>query len=215
MTCVEQRRLLCALCRTLAANMSVTAIILAGGRGSRMGGVDKGLITLNNRPLIAYVIACLKPQLDAIIINANRELETYKAFGYAVFADEDAGFPGPLAGIQIGLKHAESEYLLTAPCDCPLLPANLCKKLQMALEENGADIAIATSHENDHPVVCLCKTTLRDSLKTFLYQGGRKVSAWQKSLKHVYVDFSDAPEAFTNINTPEDLKLLESTLHDG
>lgn len=215
MTCVVQRQRLFALCRTLAVNMSVTAIILAGGRASRMGGLDKGLIALNNRPLISYVIACLKPQIDAIIINANRELDTYKTFGYPVFVDEVADFAGPLAGIQLGLQHAESEYLLTAPCDCPLLPANLCKKLQTALEENSADIAIATSHEKDHPVVCLCKTTLLDNLNNFLHQGGRKVSAWQKSHKHVYVDFSDVPAAFTNINTPEDLKLFESTVNHG
>lgn len=161
--------------------MSVTAIVLAGGRASRMGCADKGLIAAGEKPLISHVLTRLKSQADTIIINANRESETYKAFGYAVFADEVADFPGPLAGIQIGLKHAESEYLLTAPCDCPLLPLNLREKLQAALEIAQADIAIATSDHNDHPVVCLCKTSLLDSLNQYLQQGGRKVSAWQKA----------------------------------
>lgn len=195
--------------------MSVTAIILAGGRASRMGGVDKGLMPLYKSTLISHVLAKLKPQVDAIIINANRELESYKALGYPVFNDEITDFAGPLAGIQVGLKHTSSEYLLTAPCDCPLLPEHLCNKLLMALEKHHADIAIATSNGNDHPVVCLCKTTLLDSLNEYLHQGGRKVSAWQKSLNHVYVDFSEAPDAFTNINTLDDLKSLQSRLNHG
>lgn len=195
--------------------MSVTAIILAGGRASRMGGIDKGLIPLNNSPLISQVLARLKPQVETIIINANRELETYKALGYPVFADEIADFAGPLAGIQLGLKHAASEYLLTAACDCPLLPLNLREKLQSALEAQHADIAIATSNGDDHPVIFLCKTSLLASLNDYLEQGGRKVSAWQKNLNHVYVDFSATPDAFTNINTLDDLKLLESRLNHG
>lgn len=195
--------------------MSVTAIILAGGRASRMGGVDKGLMQLNNSMLISQVLTRLKPQVDAIIINANRELETYKALGYPVFTDEIADFAGPLAGIQLGLKHVTTAYLLTVPCDCPLLPEHLCNKLLIALEKHHADIAIATSNGNDHPVVCLCKTSLSNSLNDYLQQGGRKVSAWQKSLNHVYVDFSETPDAFTNINTLDDLKSLESKLNHG
>jgi molybdopterin-guanine dinucleotide biosynthesis protein A len=193
--------------------MSVTAIILAGGRASRMGGVDKGLMPLNNKPLISYVLACLKPQVSGMIINANREFETYKALGYPVFADEIADFAGPLAGIQLGLMQATSEYLLTAPCDCPLLPSNLCKKLLIALETEHADIAIATNNHNDHPVISLCKTALLDNLNNYLQQGGRKVSTWQKSLNHVYVDFSETPDAFTNINTIEDLNHLTLKLN--
>ena len=195
--------------------MSVTALILAGGRATRMGGVDKGLVLLNNKPLIAHVIERLQTQVDEIIINANRELETYRTLDYQVFADEIADFAGPLAGIQLGLKHATSEYLLTSPCDCPLLPANLCEKLLGALNTHHADIAIATSHNNDHPVICLCKKSVLASLNSYLQQGGRKVSIWQKSLRHVYVDFSVTPDVFSNINTPEELNLLAAALEHG
>lgn len=195
--------------------MSVTALVLAGGRATRMGGDDKGLVLLNNKPLIAHVIERLQTQVDEIIINANRELETYRTLGYPVFADEIADFAGPLAGIQLGLKHATSEYLLTAPCDCPLLPANLCEKLLAALNNHHADIAIATSHQKDHPVIFLRKKSVLVSLNSYLQQGGRKVSAWQKSLPHVYVDFSFTPDVFSNINTPDELNLLTSALNHG
>ena len=195
--------------------MSVTALILAGGRATRMGGVDKGLVPFNNKPLIAHVIERLQTQVDGIIINANRELDTYQTLGYQVFADEIADFAGPLAGIEMGLKQATSEYLLTVPCDCPLLPANLCEKLLTALNNHQADIAIATSHHNDHPVICLCKKTVLASLNSYLQQGGRKVSAWQKSLPHVHVDFSFTPDVFSNINTPDELNLLTSALNHG
>lgn len=190
--------------------MSVTAIILAGGRGSRMGGTDKGLVTLYEQPLIAHVLAKLKPQVDNILINANRELNAYQAFGYPVLIDDIPDFAGPLAGFLLGLKHAKSEYLLTAPCDSPLLPNNLRSRLQQALEQAQADMAVASSHGNDHPVVCLCKTSLLPSLERYLAQGGRKVSEWQKSQRHIYVDFSDSADAFTNINTPEDLAQLSA-----
>lgn len=195
--------------------MSVTALILAGGRATRMGGVDKGLMLFNNKPLIAHVIERLQTQVDDIIINANRELETYQTLGYQVFADEITDFAGPLAGIELGLKHATSEYLLTAPCDCPLLPANLCEKLLTALNAHHADIAIATSHHKDHPVIFLCRKTVLASLNSYLQQGGRKVSAWQKSLHHVYVDFSFTPDVFSNINTADELNELTSVLKHG
>lgn len=190
--------------------MSVTAIILAGGRGSRMGGTDKGLVLLHEKPLVAHVLERLNSQVDKILINANREITAYQAMGYPVLSDEMPDFAGPLAGFALGLKHAESKYLLTVPCDCPLLPVNLREELQSALEQAHAEIAIATSHGSDHPVVSLCKTSVLGSLQEYLAQGGRKVSEWQKSLHHVYVDFSDVADAFININTPQDLKQLEA-----
>lgn len=195
--------------------MSVTAIILAGGRGSRMGGTDKGLVQLYDKPLIAHVLARLAPQVDNILINANREIAAYQALGYPVLSDEMPDFAGPLAGFALGLQHAKSEYLLTSPCDCPLLPVNLRVQLQNALAQTNADIAIAASHGTDHPVVSMCKTSLLSDLERYLSQGGRKVSEWQKSLHHVYVDFSDIPDAFININTPQDLEQLEAKRHHG
>lgn len=193
--------------------MPISAIILAGGRATRMGCIDKGLVPFNQKPLIAHVIARLAPQVDEIFINANRETDAYKAFGYPVLPDEIAGFAGPLAGMQLGLKHAQNDYLLTAPCDTPLLPLNLAKQLEAALVQHDAEIAVATSDGNTHPVFCLCKISALPSLNDFLQQGGRKVSDWQKSLKYVNVDFSDSDEAFTNLNTPEDIAKLEARLN--
>lgn len=195
--------------------MSVTAIILAGGRGSRMGGTDKGLVLLHDKPLVAHVLARLTPQVDDILINANRAITAYQALGYTVLSDEMPDFAGPLAGFALGFKHAKGEYLLTSPCDCPLLPANLRQQLQNALEQTHAEIAIATSHGNHHPVVCLCKTSLLNHLEDYLARGGRKVSTWQQSLHHVYVDFNDIPDAFINVNTPQDLEQLEAKQQHG
>lgn len=193
--------------------MSISAVILAGGRATRMGCIDKGLVPFNQKPLIAHVIARLAPQVDEIFINANRETDAYKAFGYPVLQDEITGFAGPLAGMQLGLTHAKHDYLLTVPCDTPLLPLNLAKQLETALIQHNAEIAVATSDGNTHPVFCLCKISVLPCLNDFLQQGGRKVSDWQKSLKYVNVDFSDSDEAFTNLNTPEDIAKLEAKLN--
>jgi len=193
--------------------MPISAIILAGGRATRMGGMDKGLVPFNQKPLIAHVVARLAPQVDEIIINANRETDAYKAFGYPVLQDEVADFAGPLAGMQLGLKHAQNDYLLTVPCDTPLLPLNLAKQLETALVQHNAEIAVAISDGNTHPVFCLCKRSVLPSLNDFLQQGGRKVSDWQKSLKYVNVDFSGCSDAFINLNTPEDIARLEAKLN--
>lgn len=197
--------------------MSISAIILSGGRGARMGGADKGLILLSQQPLIAHVIARLSPQVDEIIINANREIGQYEALGYRVLQDETSQvgieqFAGPLAGVQLGLKYAKHDYLLCVPCDSPLLPLNLALRLKDALVKSTADIAVATSNHNTHPVFCLCKKSVLPSLTDYLQQGGRKVSAWQKSQKYIEVDFSDDNNAFENLNSPEDLARLASKL---
>ncbi len=197
--------------------MPISAVILSGGRGTRMGGVDKGLIMLSQQPLIAHVIARLSPQVDEIIINANREIHQYEALGYRVLQDEtsQAGieqFAGPLAGMQLGLKYAKHDYVLFAPCDSPLLPLNLGLCFKDALVKANADIAVATSSLNTHPVFCLCKKSLLPSLTSYLQQGGRKVSAWQKSLKYIEVDFSGVEDAFENLNSVEDLAKLKSKL---
>ena len=188
--------------------MQISAIILSGGRATRMNGADKGLVLLNKKPLIEYVIECLKPQVDEILINANREILQYQAFGYNVLQDEVPDFLGPLAGVSLGLQHAQHDYLLTVPCDSPLLPHDLAKRLMAALIEHDADIAVAKSDDDAHPVFSLCKKSVLPSLRTYLEQGERRVSAWQKSQKYIEVDFSDCSEAFTNLNTFEDLTAL-------
>lgn len=192
--------------------MSISSIILAGGRATRMNGLDKGLVLLQHKPLISYVITRLKPQVNEIFINANREIATYEAFGYTVLQDETDDFLGPLAGFSLGLQHAKHDFVLTVPCDSPLLPLDLAERLYNGMAASLADIAVASSDENAHPVFCLMKKNVLPSLTEYLASGERKVSAWQKSQKYIEVDFSDCAEAFTNLNTFEDLRALELKL---
>ena len=189
-----------------------SSIILSGGRATRMGGVDKGLILLKNKPLIAHVIHRLQPQRDEIFINANREVSQYETFGLKVLQDENPEFLGPLAGILLGLRHAKYDLVLSVPCDSPLLPLNLVERLTKNMLESHADIAIASSDGNAHPVFCLMKKSVLPSLVDFLDAGERKVNTWQKSQKYIEVDFSDCSEAFVNLNTLEELRELELKL---
>lgn len=188
--------------------MAISSIILAGGRATRMGGIDKGLVPLQNKPLIQHVIERLSPQVDEIIINANREISQYQSFGFAVWQDEIADFLGPLAGINLGLKHAKHDFLLTVPCDSPLLPLDLAARLMAGLIENNADIAVAACNGESQPVFCLCKKSVAKSLDDYLSNGGRKVSIWQNSQKTIKVDFSDSTDAFVNLNTFAELVAL-------
>ena len=192
--------------------LAVSCVVLAGGRAMRMGGMDKGLISLQNKPLIQHVISRLRPQVDEILINANREIAQYEAFGFKVLQDENQDFAGPLAGILLGLKHAKHELVLSVPCDSPLLPLDLAQRLLNGMLERHADIAVASSDGSAHPVFCLCKKSVLSSLVDFLDDGERKVSAWQKSQAYCEVDFSDCNNAFVNLNTLEELRELELKL---
>ena len=194
--------------------MLISAIILSGGRAIRMNGVDKGLVLLQSKSLIQHVIERLTPQVDEILINANRELTQYQALGYPVLQDEVEDFLGPLAGFSLGLQHAKHDYVLTVPCDSPLLPVDLAQRLMAVLVENNAEIAVASSDGDSHPVFCLCKKTVLPSLTAYLQQGERRVSAWQKSQQYIEVDFTECNEAFTNLNTFEDLAALELKLSE-
>jgi len=189
--------------------LDISAIILSGGRATRMNGVDKGLILLQNRPLILHVIKRLLPQVDEVLINANREIATYESLGFKVLQDETDEFLGPLAGFLLGLQHAKHEYVITVPCDSPLLPLHLAQQLYDGITEARADIAVASCLGATHPVFCLMKKSVLPSLTTFLAKGERKVSAWQKSHAYIEIDFSDDKDAFTNINTLEDLNALK------
>lgn len=188
--------------------MKVSAIILAGGRATRMNSLDKGLIRLQKKPLVQHVIERVMPQVDEILLNANREIEQYKTFNLPILQDDNPDFIGPLAGFSLGLKHCSHDYLLAAPCDSPLIPADLVARLMKALLENGADIAIAKSGGYNHPVFCLMKKSVLPSLTTYLEQGERKVSTWQKSLKYIEVEINDCDDAFVNVNTFEELEAL-------
>ena len=191
----------------------LSAIILSGGRATRMNGVDKGLVMLQQKPLIAHVVARLKPQVDEIFINANREIAQYEAFGLPVLKDENEEFIGPLAGFSLGLQRAKHDYVLTVPCDSPLLPLDLAERLLSGMAVSRADIAVASSDENSHPVFCLMKKSVLPNLQAYIVSGERRVSAWQKSQKYIEVDFSDCSEAFTNLNTFDDLADLELKLN--
>ncbi len=189
-----------------------SAIILSGGRATRMNGVDKGLVLLQQKLLITHVIERLQPQVDEIFINANREVAQYQQLGYSVLQDESDDFLGPLAGFLLGLKHAKHDYVLTVPCDSPLLPLDLAERLLNGMAASRMDIAVSSSDENTHPVFCLMKKSVLPSLTEYLASGERKVSTWQKSQKYVEVDFSDCNDAFVNLNTLEDLSTLETKL---
>src|SRR5512138_3758282 len=181
----------------------VSGIILAGGLGRRMGGVDKGLQLLRGRPMVAHVLERLAPQVDDIVINANQNLERYGAFGARVVADEIGGFAGPLAGLHAGLKFIRQPLAVTVPCDSPFLPSDLVARLKDQLNEN--DLAVAKTGKQPHPVFALVRRAVSVHLEAFLSGGGRKIDAWYATLKVVEVSFDDEADAFRNINTPEEL----------
>jgi len=173
---------------------SISGLILAGGRGSRMGHVDKGLQAFRGTTMAAHVLARLAPQVASVAINANQNLDTYAAFGVPVWQDDLAGFAGPLAGLETGLRRCQTPYLLTAPCDSPFLPVDLAERLLAALEEQDADLAFAATGEpgmrvQAHPVFCLVKTSLLPVLSSYLAEGGRRMDGWYKDLKAVEVLF--------------------------
>jgi molybdopterin-guanine dinucleotide biosynthesis protein A len=197
--------------------MNLTGLVLAGGRGMRMGGVDKGLQLLRGEALASHVLKRLAPQTGALLISANRNADVYAAlgapFGATVVADTLPGFPGPLAGLLAGLRAAGTPFVLSAPCDSPGLPANLAARLALALEAQGADIATVTTTDSlgnisIHPVFALLRTSLADDLSAFLEAGERKVRAWYARHKTAEVAFTDE-RAFYNINSLQELSDLE------
>ena len=182
----------------------VTGIVLAGGRGSRMGGVDKGLQPLRGKPMVAWVLERLAPQVDEIVVNANQNLDAYAGFGHRVVPDSLGGFAGPLAGLHAGLLAAAHALAVTVPCDSPFLPLDLVRRLKEELGEN--DLAVAKTGDQPHPVFALVRRSVLPHLERFLAGGGRKIDAWYATLAVVEVSFDDQPDAFRNINTLEELK---------
>jgi molybdopterin-guanine dinucleotide biosynthesis protein A len=190
----------------------ITGLILAGGRGSRMGGVDKGLQNYAGVPLAMHALMRLGPQVGQLMINANRNLGAYEAFGVPVWPDAAPDYAGPLAGFLAGLERCETPYLVTVPCDSPLFPDDLVQRLANAMVENDADIAMAATREGDalqvQPVFCLMKTRLLESLIQFTQGGQRKIDKWTAQHRCVDVPFEDA-HAFANANTLDELKQLQ------
>jgi molybdenum cofactor guanylyltransferase len=203
----------------------ITAVILAGGLGRRMGGVDKGLQLFNGTPLAQHALQRLQLQAGSVFINANRNIAEYESFGVPVWSDDNTlgEFAGPLAGVVTALQHCETPFLLTVPCDAPLFPADLATRLAAGLIEHQADIAVASAPESNEmndgiepgtvyrpqPVFSLMKASLLPSLLTYTLSGGRKVSAWMEQHRVVHVLFNlpgDARHAFFNANTYAELK---------
>jgi molybdopterin-guanine dinucleotide biosynthesis protein A len=195
------------------AKEDITGLVLAGGRGSRMGGVDKGLQNHGGMPLAMHALMRLSPQVGHIMINANRNLGAYESFGVPVWPDALADYPGPLAGFLAGLEHCETSYLVTVPCDTPLFPEDLVARLAAELERHDADIAMAATTGAEgtqvQPVFCLMKSSLMESLVRFTQSGQRKIDKWTALHHCVEVPFDD-DAAFFNANTPDELRQLQA-----
>ena len=190
----------------------ITGLVLAGGRGSRMGGVDKGLQRWQDEPLARQVLRRLQPQVGTLLLNANRNLEHYRTWGLPVVADAaPRHYAGPLAGFLAGLAVCTTPYLLTVPCDSPLLPADLAARLGAGLCAAHARIAMPRAGGRLQPVFCLLDTSLRDDLQAFVRAGGSKIDLWTARHPTAIVDFDDA-RAFENINTRDDLQRLTASL---
>lgn len=188
----------------------VTGVILAGGLARRMNKQDKGLVNFKGRPMVSYAIAALASVVDQIVINANRNSEQYRQFGWPVVADQTDSFDGPLAGVLAAMTHTGSDVLLVIPCDSPLIKAEHLQKLLATRAENDADIAVAFDGERLHPVFLAIKTTLKTRLQDYLSSGQRKVALWLEQQNMVKVDFSNEPEIFSNVNTMAELSVLEA-----
>jgi molybdopterin-guanine dinucleotide biosynthesis protein A len=193
-----------------ANRAAITGVVLAGGRGRRMGGEDKGLLPFRGQPLVSHALAALSVVAETRLINANRNLEAYRALGFPVIQDANDRFDGPLAGLLSAMLAAATPYILTLPCDAPLMNGALLERL--ADHRLMSDAAIAVAHDGDrlHPVVMLAETRLADDLQAYLDAGERKVEQWLRRQRWVSVDFNDAPRALANINTPSDLSGLEN-----
>ena len=184
----------------------ITGLVLAGGLGRRMGGVDKGLSLLDGETMVEHILRRLTPQVGRLIINANQNHDTYAGFGHPVVGDRIEGHAGPLAGLEAGLAACTTPYLLTVPCDSPFLPADLVSRLAETLAAHKASIAVARTGDQLHPVFSLIRSDELPDLQAFVNAGGRRMEAWLKRLCWAPCPFDDCPEAFANINTPDELR---------
>lgn len=192
---------------------NITAVILAGGQGSRLGGIDKGLVKLNNIPLVQHLINRIQPQVCQVIISANRNIERYSQLGFPTYADDITGYAGPLAGILKTLQHCESEWLLTVPADSPLIPHDLAERLVQ--NSNNNKVVIAHDGQHLHPTFALIHKSLTSSLEDFLQKGERKARLWMQQQAHTSVDFSEQADSFMNINTEAELKNAEQHFNES
>lgn len=196
----------------VAERQEIAGVVLAGGRGRRMGGEDKGLVVVAGRPLVAYVLDALKPQVGTMLINANRNRADYASLGCPVIADDLEGYQGPMAGFASAMAAVQTRYVLTVPCDGPRLPLDLAERLYRELRGVGAELAVAHDGERLQSVHALLHTGLLPDLRAYLDGGDRKVDLWYARHSMAIIDFSDQPEAFQNVNTPAECARLEQEL---
>jgi molybdopterin-guanine dinucleotide biosynthesis protein A len=188
----------------------MTGLILAGGAGRQMGGVDKGLQPFKGQPLVAWSVRRLAPQVGEILLSANQNLDRYAGFGLRIVPDQLENLAGPLAGLHSGLAAARGEMVATVPCDCPFFPTDLVTRLAVPLRDERVDASFARTGQRTHPVFCIVRRRLLPALKDFLEAGGRKVEAWFGTLNAQAVAFDDDAGAFVNLNTLEELRAAES-----
>ena len=198
----------------MIARDNITGLILAGGRGSRMGGTDKGLQPFQGTPMVQHTLRRLAPQTGALLINANRNLDRYAAFGVPVVPDIIPDFAGPLAGMLAGLAQCKTRWIVTAPCDTPFLPVDLVERLACAIEADDAALAIPVTVDADgrrqlQPVFCMMPVTAAASLRAYLDAGQRRIETWVTGQRLAQVLFDDAA-AFANLNTLDDLRQHEA-----
>ncbi|MGI8895521.1 MAG: molybdenum cofactor guanylyltransferase MobA [Casimicrobiaceae bacterium] len=194
----------------MSAHDEVTGIVLAGGMGRRMGGVDKGLVELSGEPMVAHVLRRLLPQVASVLINANQNRDRYAAFGHPVVPDAVGGFAGPLAGLHAGMTQATTPFVVTVPCDSPFLPEDLVARLAAAQQRAAAQLAVAKTFAQPHPVFALVACDVLPHLAAFLEGGGRKIDGWYAQLRVVEVPFDDEADSFRNINTVDELAAATS-----
>ena len=196
----------------VAVRGQVTGVILAGGKATRMGGTDKGLVPIAGKPMIAWVIDALQPQVSAVLINANRNHDRYGEFGCPVIDDGDSDFRGPLAGMASAMRVARTPYIAVVPCDSPMIGGEIVARLHAAAVSSGSPIAAAHDGDRLQPVFALLARDLLDDLAGYLDDGERKIDRWYARHGHVSVDFSDVAGSFANINAPDDKRALEAAL---
>jgi len=197
---------------TQNSDKKITAVILAGGKGRRMEGQDKGLVQVLDGPLVGKVIDRIEPQVARILISANRNIAEYSRFGFPVVEDSLNSFAGPLSGILSAMDFTGDDTLVIIPCDTPLVPDDIVSRLQSCLSENMAEVCCVKEHDRLQPLVCILRTTLRDSLYTFLSQGKHKVRDWLQSQKLATLDYPEGNGCFININTREELIDFENRI---
>lgn len=191
---------------------TVTGLLLAGGRARRMEGADKGLLTLGGRPLVAWGLQRLLSQVGEVVISANRNHADYQKLGARVISDSISGYAGPLAGLFAGLQEVSSDWVLSAPCDSPLLASDYAERMYAAVKSGDLEAVVAHDGKRLQPVFLLLSCRLQSSLGRFLANGGRKIDLWLEEVPYQRVDFSDRSEMFLNVNTPEDLEEMESRI---